>query len=51
MTAFEKREKERKFELEVDSALKIDYFLEDRGYTYSAHEVIAEYSRFQETRC
>lgn len=51
ITAFERREKERKFEVETNPALRINLFLENRGYTYSAHEVIAEYSRYQETGC
>lgn len=51
ITEFERREKERKFEVESNPALRIDLFLENRGYTYSAHEVIAEYSRYQEIGC
>lgn len=51
MTAFEKRERERKYGIETDPSIRIMNFITERNYTYSVSDVLAEYSKYQEERC
>jgi hypothetical protein len=51
ITSYEKRQKERKYEAETDPSLRIMNFIEQRGYTYAVHDVLAEYSKYQELNC
>ncbi|MFF0828815.1 hypothetical protein ACFYU8_18680 [Brevibacillus sp. NPDC003359] len=48
ITAWESREKERNYESETNSHLKILLFLALRNYTYSVSDVLTEYLKHQE---
>jgi len=51
MTAFDKRQRELKFDHETNPHMRIMMFLTERGYTYSVSDVVAEYSKYQEENC
>lgn len=48
---WEKRERQRKFEMETDPLIRIELFIAERRYTYSPSDIIAEYLKYQDSKC
>ncbi|WPS85645.1 hypothetical protein SMD22_00875 (plasmid) [Brevibacillus halotolerans] len=51
ITDWQKREKARKFEGEIDPYTRIQLFLIQREYTYTVNDVVSEYLQYQEKKC